>query len=168
MRLAAARGAPFRGRAQATCPRAMGSAALELGCARRLHSLPLHRARPCTLQVEAGKKENALVMARLRPRAAAAGAELCVGSWHGPVAFGPPAKVQMAVLVNVAAGTPTPDHAQIVPRSCQTVPGRARSRAPASAADAPCSYPCLARGQRTRCSSSPRVRRACWPATSTR
>ena len=53
--------------------------------------------------VEAGKKENAIVMARLRPRAAAAGAEFCVGSWHGPVAFGPPAKVQMAVLVNVAA-----------------------------------------------------------------
>ena len=103
-------------------PPAMGSAALGLGCARRLHSLPLHRAWPCTLQVEAGKKENAIVMARLRPRAAAAGAEFCVGSWHGPAAFGPPAKVQMAVLVNVAAGTPTPDHAQIVPRSCQTVP----------------------------------------------
>lgn len=90
----------------------------------RLHSLPVHRAWPCTLQVEAGKRENAIVMARLRPRAAGAGAEFCVGCWHGPVAFGAPAKIQMAVLVNVAAGTRTPDHTQIVPRS---YPGRARS-----------------------------------------
>ena len=58
-------------------------------------------------------------MARLRPRAAG-GTEFCVGSWHGPVAFGPPAKVQMAVLVNVAAGalrpraSSAPDQRQIM------------------------------------------------------
>jgi hypothetical protein len=105
LRLAAEPGSTFRGRAQATCPAATASGAR----GRRLHSLPFHRVWPCILQVEAGKKENAIVMARLRPRAAA-GAEFCVGSWHGPVAFGAPAKIQMAVLVNVAAGTRTPDH----------------------------------------------------------
>ena len=98
LRLAAEPGSTFRGRAQATCPAATASGAR----GRRLHSLPFHRVWPCILQVEAGKKENAIVMARLRPRAAA-GAEFCVGSWHGPVAFGAPVGGLLFAFEDVAS-----------------------------------------------------------------
>ena len=92
--------------------------------------------------------ENAIVMARLRPRAKG-GAEFCVGSWHGPVAFGAPPKIQMAVLLNGLAGA----------LPWMTNPGPLHRR------DA---RPCSARAQRALFWTSRAARRACWPATSTR